>query len=125
MWPGFDVRLITKEAGIFLNIEPCYKVVRHETAHDVMKRVLDTCDSRNLEFAVEILKEFELKTVVTLYNNKTYPVSGVALDMSPKSKFTDSSGNKVTFLDYYKTKYNIEIADINQALLVSVNKRSG
>ena len=28
MWPGFDFRLSTKESGTFLNIEPCYKVVR-------------------------------------------------------------------------------------------------
>lgn len=29
LWPGYDVRLCMKEAGIFLNIEPCHRVIRN------------------------------------------------------------------------------------------------
>jgi len=50
MWPGFDIRLNLKEAGVFLNIEPCHKVVRIETAYEVMKGIIDNCESRNMDF---------------------------------------------------------------------------
>lgn len=87
MWPGFDARLNLKEAGIFLNIEPCHKVVRQETALDVIKQILGFCESRGVDFKKEIQKELEKKTVVTRYNNKSYQVTSVDFEMSPKSKF--------------------------------------
>ena len=78
MWPGFDVRLAVREAGLFLNIEPCYKVVRMETALEVMRRVHEMCESRGSEYASEIAKEFDKAVIVTVYNNKTYLVSEIA-----------------------------------------------
>ncbi len=83
MWPGFDVRLNIKEAGIFLNIEPCNKIVRFETALEVMRGVIDNCESRGLNFHKQLSQEFERQTVVTSYNNKSYLISSIAFDMSP------------------------------------------
>ena len=125
MWPGFDVRLNVKEAGVFLNIEPCHKVVRFETAFEVMRVIIDNCESRNLDFQKQLCSEFERKTVVTLYNDKSYMISHIAFDMSPKSTFLSNDGSKVSFIDYYKMKYNLEIKDPNQFLLASLNKRTG
>lgn len=83
MWPGFDIRLNVKEAGVFLNIEPCHKVVRIETAYEVMRGIIDNCESRNMDFQKHLSSEFERKTVVTHYNDKSYLISQVAFDMSP------------------------------------------
>ena len=44
MWPGFDVRLVTKEAGIFLNIEPCYRVIRFDTAIETINKIVALSD---------------------------------------------------------------------------------
>lgn len=54
IWPGFDIRLARKEGGIFLNIEPCHKVVRNETALDFIRNIGDMCDSRGYDFHKEV-----------------------------------------------------------------------
>ena len=72
MWPGFDARLILKSGGIFLNIEPCHKVIRYETAMDYILSIKDNCENKGLDVYKEIRKEFERCTVITLYNNKCY-----------------------------------------------------
>ena len=89
MWPGYDVRLNIKEAGVFLNIEPCHKIVRFETGLEVMKKIIDNCDSRGQDFRTAVASEFSRTTVVTLYNKKSYQISDVAFDMSPNSSFQD------------------------------------
>ena len=124
MWPGFDFRLIMKDSGTFLNIEPAYKVVRNETALVVMRRILELSDARGLEFHSEVAKEFKNAVVVTSYNNKSYPITSVAFDITPKSTFL-YGGNKMSFEEYYLEKYDIKIEDLNQHLLLSVDKRSG
>lgn len=113
IWPGFDIRLTTREAGVFLNIEPCHKIVRYETALEFMTDLRDTCDSRGLDFRREIEKELRFKTVITKYNKKAYLISGIAFDKTPKSKFTLNDGKEISFQDYYQSKYKEVIADCN------------
>jgi len=72
VWPGFDIRMTEKESGVFLNIEPCHKVIRFESVLDYISDLRDTCDSKGLDFFETIEKEFERKTVVTRYNNRAY-----------------------------------------------------
>jgi len=50
IWPGFDIRLTNREGGIFLNIEPSFKVIRFETALEYIINIRDYCDSRGLDF---------------------------------------------------------------------------
>ena len=45
--------------------------------------------------------------------------------MSPKNSFEGADGAQITFVEYYKKRYNLEISDPNQFLLVSLNKRTG
>ena len=78
-----------------------------------LTQIVDMCDSRGLDVQKEICKEFESTTVITRYNNKSYRISRVEFDMSPTSKFTDSTGQLVTFVDYYKKKYNEEVTTLN------------
>ena len=121
MWPGFDVRLTTREAGLFLNVETCYKVVRLETALEVMKRVYEMCQSRGSEYSIEITKEFEKAVVVTSYNMKSYQVSGVAFEFTPTCTFVGSDGIELSYVEYYLKRYQIEIKDLNQHLLLTLN----
>ena len=125
MWPGYDVRLVIKEAGLFLNIDPCYKVIRFETALEFLQTLRNNCNSRGLDFVNSAKKEFAKMTVITRYNNKSYPVNDIAWDMSPDSKFTDSEGKSVSFKEYYAVRYNEDIKDREQPLLVSDNRRTG
>lgn len=60
-------------------------------------------------------------TVLTAYNNKTYRVDDIKFDMTPASTFETKNGS-ISFVEYYKTKYNIIIKDANQPMLVSLQK---
>ena len=113
IWPGFDIRLTPREAGVFLNIEPCHKVIRYETALEFMTDLRDTCDSRGLDFRRELEREFKYKTVITRYNKRPYLIAGIAFDKSPRSKFPLQDGTETSFIEYYLTKYREKIEDEN------------
>ena len=124
IWPGFAVALVKKMSGIFLNVEPCHKIIRYETALDFMTKVADTSESKGLEVESEVTRAFSNITVITKYNNKPYRVSHVAFDLTPRTK-VEIQGKEMTLIEYYKEKYNERIKDENQSLLVNVNKRTG
>lgn len=60
-------------------------------------------------------------TVLTDYNNKTYRIDDIKFDLTPSSTFETKTGT-VTFIEYYKSKYNIVIRDPKQPMLVSLQK---
>lgn len=60
--------------------------------------------------------------MITRYNNKLYRIDNIDFEMNPTSTF-DSSGESVTFADYYKRQYNITIKDLKQPLLISRKER--
>jgi len=47
VWPGFDSRLIMKEAGVMLNIDVCFKVVRTDTCLGYLNDLRDKAQQRN------------------------------------------------------------------------------
>ena len=53
--------------------------------------------------------------VVTSYgkSKKTYKVERIDFDRSPESKFTMKDGTEVSFAEYYKNQYNIQIREHN------------
>ena len=103
IWPGCSVALVKKMSGIFLNVEPCHKVIRYETALDLMTKVRDTSESKGLEVESEVSRAFTNITVITKYNNKPYRVSQVAFDKTPRTKI-EIQGKEVTLIEYYKEK---------------------
>ena len=63
-------------------------------------------------------------TVVTRYNQKTYRIDRVDFAQSPITTF-DKNGTATSYADYYKTRYNEEIKDQNQPLLINKDRRTG
>jgi len=59
--------------------------------------------------------------VIAKYGNFTfYRIDGI----DRKTKLTDKiQGTELTYLEYYKTKYNIKIKEHNQPLLIHKNRR--
>ena len=56
--------------------------------------------------------------VLTRYNNKFYRIDDILFDKNPQSTF-ECQGTEMTFLEYYKTHYGIEIKDKAQPLLLN------
>lgn len=90
--------------------------MRTETVYDIMIRCRQN-EPQNLRSA--LLTAIGGMTVLTGYNNKTYRVDDVDFSQSPMSTFPTRDGD-VTYLDYYKRKYNLTIRDPNQPLLISL-----
>ena len=44
--------------------------------------------------------------------------------MSAETTF-DKDGKQVNYLEYYKTKYNENVTDINQPLLINKDRKTG
>ena len=57
-------------------------------------------------------------TVLTRYNNKSYRIDEILFDQNPQSTF-DCQGRVMSYIEYYKTHYNIEIKDKGQPLLLN------
>lgn len=57
-------------------------------------------------------------SVLTRYNNKMYRIDEILFDKNPQSIF-DCQGEPVSYVDYYKRQYNIEIKDKGQPMLLN------
>lgn len=63
----------------------------------------DIIQSNQRDFRAEIAKKLIGVTVLTRYNNKTYRVDDIMWDKNPTSTFECSTGEPVSFLDYYRS----------------------
>lgn len=52
------------------------------------------------------------------YNNKTYRIDDIDWDKTPMDTFQTKTG-EISYVDYYKKQYGIEIKDKKQPLLIS------
>ena len=56
------------------------------------------------------------------YNNQTYRIDEIAWDKTPSDEFEGRNGEKLSYLKYYAEKYNRNIKDPKQPLLISIAK---
>lgn len=124
VWPGFDSRLIMKEAGVLLNIDVCFKVVRTDSVLNYLKQVRDRAEQRGGDGQQAIQEALTGTTVVTRYNQKTYKIDRVDFAQSPSTTF-DKQGTPTSYSDYYKTRYGETVNDANQPLLINKDRRTG
>lgn len=57
-------------------------------------------------------------SVLTRYNNKTYRIDEILFDQNPQATF-DCQGKPISFVQYYKEHYDIDIKDKEQPLLLN------
>lgn len=57
------------------------------------------------------------------YNNKSYRIDDIAWDQSPTNTFPMQNGAQISYVEYYKSQYNIHIQDLKQPLLISRGKK--
>lgn len=114
IWPGYCVSVNEYAGGIMLCLDVQHKVLRTQTALEVMREIAE----RNQQRAKQLIeKEFMGTVVLTKYNNKTYVVHDIVWECSPKSHFKTKYGGEITFAEYYERQYNLQIRDMEQPLL--------
>ncbi|KAF3696050.1 Piwi-like protein 1 [Channa argus] len=122
IWPGYTTTILHYESSIMLCTDVSHKVLRSETVLDFMANLRKQCG--NQRFADICAKELVGLIVLTKYNNKTYRIDDIAWDHTPNNTFKRGDTD-ISFKNYYKTQYGLEIIDGNQVLLISQVKRMG
>ncbi|KAJ8379922.1 hypothetical protein SKAU_G00007000 [Synaphobranchus kaupii] len=122
IWPGFTTTILQYETSIMLCTDVSHKVLRSETVLSVMSRLRKDCGPEH--FPEACTKELVGLIVLTKYNNKTYRIDDIAWDHTPNNTFKRGD-TEISFRNYYKTQYSLDITDGNQVLLISHVKRLG
>ncbi|KAL3877253.1 hypothetical protein ACJMK2_034986 [Sinanodonta woodiana] len=120
VWPGYITSVQEHEGGLMLLADASHRVLRKESVLQIMHDIIQ----RNPQgFSDEVTRTVVGTVVLTRYNNKTYKVDDILWDKNPLQTFTSSTGQEMTFKDYYKKSYNIDIFDENQPLLLHRPKK--
>ncbi|XP_061624752.1 piwi-like protein 1 isoform X1 [Phyllopteryx taeniolatus] len=120
IWPGYTATILQYESAIMLCTDVSHKVLRSETVLDFMANLRQRCGPHS--FTDVCAKELVGLIVLTKYNNKTYRIDDIAWDQTPCNTFTRGDTD-ISFKNYYKNQYGLEIQDSNQVLLISHVKR--
>ncbi|CAL7950934.1 unnamed protein product [Xylocopa violacea] len=116
LWPGYLTSIRQHENNILMCAEITHKVMRQQTVLDI----LNDCYQQNRH---EYKKLFEGQViglvVLTDYNNNTYRITDIDYDTNPSSTFQLRNGDKISYKDYYKNKYQIRIRNDSQPMLVT------
>ena len=120
IWPGYVTAVHEYEGGVMLCLDVSHRVLRTNTAYDLLNDVYKK-DKDNIH--VNAQKALMNSIVLTRYNNKTYKVDDIDFEKNCLSTFIDYNGHEKTFMEYYKTHYGLDIKDPKQPLLISRAKR--
>lgn len=122
IWPGILTTTSQHENQILMCVELVHKYLRKDTVLDVFR---DVCQKvRDRDRYKEVFSTTIIGSIVmTEYNNKTYRVDDVRYDLRPDSTFDKKSGGSISFMQYYKERYDITIRTVEQPLLVYRSKK--
>ncbi|KAM4577959.1 piwi-like protein 1 isoform 2-T2 [Fundulus diaphanus] len=122
VWPGYSSSILNYESAVMMCTDVSHKVLRSETVLDFMSNLRQQVGSQR--YTEICAKELIGLIVLTKYNNKTYRIDDIAWDHNPSNTFTRGD-TQISFKNYYKNQYGLDITDGNQVLLVSHVKRMG
>lgn len=120
VWPGYITAISEQDGGLMLLADASHRVLRTETVLDVMQNIVN----RNAQgFRDEVIRTLVGTVVLTRYNNKTYRVDDIVWDKTPQQTFSTATGGDISFIEYYKKSYNLDIIDHEQPLLLHRPKK--
>ena len=118
VWPGYVTAVNEYEGGIMLCLDVSHRVLCQRTVLDLLQEA----SRSGGDYQKNALTSLLGAVVLTRYNNKTYRIDDIKFDMTPMSTFK-TRDREMTYVEYYKTQYNIDIKDKSQPLLLSVKER--
>ena len=120
MAPGFFSTIRFHDCGLLLGVELVHKIIRCDTALDV----ITSLQHQPGNWKLEAKNALEGKIVMCTYNSNTYKIDDVDFDKNPLETFYFRRENReITFKEYFKKQYNVDIINMNQPLLVSLPSR--
>ncbi|XP_055607759.1 protein aubergine-like [Uranotaenia lowii] len=116
--PGYVTSIRQHEQDILMCTELTHRVIRTDTCYNLFKSCFASGGNWRDNYSRTILGT----VVMTTYGrNKTYTVNDVEYNTTPESTFETQNG-KISFMQYFKERYNIIIRDPRQPMLVSRSK---
>ena len=113
VWRGYSITVTTYNKKLFIQVDPCSRVLRDES-------FLQTLEEERKKISLEEIKiKYQNHPVLRKYGNpKIYKIEDIDYHQTPKSKFYDNKeGKEITYLDYYKKNYGVNIKNPNQPLI--------
>ena len=104
--------------GHKLLIDFSSKVVKNQNALQFIDSYGDNTDYLENDIVGQVV-------VDSYANAKTYRIDGIDWNLSPLSTFQLKTGEQVSYVQYYKQKYNLTIKDKGQPLLIHNDRLSG
>lgn len=117
LWPGYKTSIRQHERDILMCCEIAFKVMRMETVYDILR----SCQQQSQDYRNAFARQVIGCIVLTKYNNKTYRIDDIDWNKSPAHKFRFRDA-EISFAEYMQNKYQIQIRDLKQPLLVSKAK---
>ncbi|XP_045537289.1 piwi-like protein Ago3 isoform X2 [Papilio machaon] len=119
VWPGYVTAVDEYEGGLMLTLDSTHRVLRTQTVLSLIKETVQ-CEGANWKRAMT--DKLIGSSVMTTYNKKLFRVDSIDDTMTPRSTFEKLENGQpvqISFIDYYKKNYGIEIMDWEQPLLIS------
>lgn len=123
VWPGFQTSILQWEKNVMLCADVSHKVLRQQTVLEALYELHNSLKNQKKEnsFHAEATKRFVGEIVLTRYNNKTYRIDDINWEANPKAEF-QMRDETISYADYIKRRYDREVKDLSQPLLISKPK---
>ena len=106
---------------MLLNIDFSSKIIRDTTAFEQMDEIRRSSNTFDLQSRLE--NEMVGQIVMAKYGNfKCYRIEGIVLSENPTMTFETKEGS-ISYIDYFKRKYNISIRSSRQPLIRTFAER--
>lgn len=120
IWPGYIAHLALLTYGPLVNIDYIAKVVHTRTLLEVLCMYRD----RGGDWMEEARAYLEGRVVMARYGNRRcYRIEEIVFTMSPMSHLSTEDG--LTYIEYFKTRYQETISSSNQPLIRSKARFKG
>ncbi|XP_063537171.1 piwi-like protein Ago3 isoform X1 [Cydia strobilella] len=119
VWPGYVTTVNEFEGGLMLSLDSTSRVLRTQSVLSFIKETVQAKGSNWKQAMTEMLIGC---SVMTTYNKKLFRVDSIDDTMTPRSTFEKKEGGEmvtISYIDYYKKNYGIEIIDLDQPMLIS------
>jgi len=124
---GYTTSILPHENSCLLTVNLSNKVMATGTVLDEMNRIMR--DQRGREQGMQLLQANLIgKTIFTSYNNKTYKIDDIDMEINPTSTFpqrTATGEKEISYIDYFQEHYGKTIKDRSQPMLISRQKKLG
>jgi aubergine-like protein len=117
---GYKTSIDIYGSKLLLCVELAHKLLNFDTVWNAMEKIYRQRSEG--EYKAHCVTTLVGNTVMTNYNNKTYRIDDIVWDQCPEDTFEKKDQSKISFVDYYRENYNINIDNKRQPLLLSYQK---